>query len=157
MFNFTHNHSNAPLDTHEQVEGVSEKYDAAIKKIEQLEAELNQKTAELRLSCKAQSIMSEGVKSCAVLLCSVQNQLQTVAAHLNKTNKHIFELMQKNKALQSSGEEWFRRAIKLEFDMLTIKDRLTKAENERDLAIKMCELLRVELIPADKENSQDRK
>jgi len=154
MFNFTKKHSNALSVAHTPSAGVSEKYDAAIKKIEQLEAELSQKTRELDQSCYAQHIMSEGVKNCVTSLCTVQNQLYAVAAHLERSNKHIFKLMQENKALKSSGDEWFKRAIKLEFDILMTKDGLKKVECERDLAIRTIKLLQVELMSPDKENKK---
>lgn len=156
MFNFTKKHSQAQVDINEQFAGVREKYDAAIKKIERLENELSQKTHELNQSCKAQSIMSEGVRSCTVSLQTVQSQLQAVATHLDRSNKHIFELMQKNKILKSSGDEWFRRAIKLEFDVLIAKDGLKKIEHERDLAVKTIEVLQAKLISTNKENSRGR-
>ena len=149
MFNFTKKHSNAQVDTNEQAAEISEKYNAAIKKIERLEDELKQ-------TCKAQTIMCEGVKSCVASLYTAQNQLQAVAVYLDRSNQHIFKLLQENRALKSSGDEWFRRAIKLEFDVLTIKDGVKKIEHERDLAIKMCELLQVELMSPDKENSRGR-
>lgn len=155
MFNFTRKHSNARTDMvsiNEQFAGIREKYDAAIKKIEILENELNQKTHELNQSCKAQSIMSEGVKNCVTSLHTVQNQLQAVATHLDRSNKHIFELMQKNKILKSSGDEWFRRAIKLEFDVLRAKDGLRKIECERDSAVKTIEILQARLMLTDNEN-----
>jgi len=153
MFNFTKKYSDALADANNKTAGISEKYDAAIIKIERLEDELSQKTDELNQSCKAQSIMTEGVKKCVESLYVVQNQLQAVAAHLDLSNKRIFELMQKNKALKSSGDEWFRRSIKLEFEVLIAKDELKKIENERDSAIKMCELLQAELMS----NSPSRK
>ncbi|HEY8037610.1 MAG TPA: hypothetical protein VIF37_18680 [Methylobacter sp.] len=157
MFNFTKKHNNALADANKPAAGISEKYNAAIKKIERLEAELSQKTRELNQSCQAQHIMSEGVKNCVSSLCIVQNQLYAVAAHLDRSNKHILQLMQENKTLKSSGDEWFKRAIKLEFDVLTSKDELKKTEHERDLAIKTIELLQVELMPLNKENNRDRK
>lgn len=156
MFNFTTNPSNALADVSKLPAEVSEKYDAAMKKIEQLERELKQKTLELDKSSTAQSVMREGVKSCTESLCTVQNQLLTVAAHLERSNKHIFKLMQENKTLKSSGDVWFKRAIKLEFEVLMTQDSLKKIEHERNLAIKTCELLQVELMSVDKENSQGR-
>lgn len=156
MFNFTKKHSNACTDMvgiNEQFAGISEKYDAAIKKIEILENELTQKNHELNQSCKAQSIMSEGVKNCVTSLHAVQNQLQAVATHLDRSNKHIFELMQKNKILKSSGDEWFKRAIKLEFEVLIAKDGLKKIERERDSAVKTIEILQARLMSTDNGNS----
>jgi len=43
MFNFTKKHSATQVYASDQADGVSEKHDAAIKKIERLEAELSQK------------------------------------------------------------------------------------------------------------------
>lgn len=154
MFNFNKKHSTARADINEQFAGICEKYDAAIRKIERLENELSQKTYELNQSCKAQSIMSEGVKNCVISLHTVQNQLQAVATHLDRSNKHILELMQKNRILKSSGDEWFRRAIKLEFEVLMAKDGLNKIEHERDSAVRTIELLQAKLISKDKENSR---
>ncbi|MDI1230839.1 MAG: hypothetical protein PSV18_14090 [Methylobacter sp.] len=137
----------------EQYAGVSEKYNAAIKKIEWLEGELNQKKQALNQIGKAQSIMSEGIKNCAASLCTTQAQLQAIAAHLNHSNKRIFELIQKNRALKSSGDEWLRRSIKLEFEVLMAKDTLKKVENERDSAVQMYELFQAGLMS----NNQSRK
>ncbi|MGR9014680.1 MAG: hypothetical protein ACU83U_13660 [Gammaproteobacteria bacterium] len=155
MFNFTKKHDNALIDINEKAVGVNERYNAAIKRIEWLEGELNQKTQALNQSCQAQSIMAEGVKICTASLYTVQAQLQTVAAHLDRSNKQIIELMQKNRALKSSGDTWFRRAIKLEFAALMTKDEIKKIEHERDRAVKKCELLQIELILGGKESRLD--
>ncbi len=156
MFNFTKKHSNALVDMKEQVAGVNGKYNAAIKKIERLEGELLQKTYELNESCKAQQIMGEGVKNCITSLYAVQHQLQAVVGHLDRSNQHVAELMQKNKLLKSSSDEWFKRAIQLEFEVLTAKDGLKKIESERDLAVKTIKLLQAELMATDKENDRGR-
>jgi chromosome segregation ATPase len=154
MFNFTKKHSDTPLDTPEQDAGVGEKYDAALKKIELLEFELNQKTLELNQSNKNQHIMSERVKNCVATLYTVQSQLQSIAMHLIRSNNHVLELTKKNRALESSGDEWFRRAINLEFNILMTKDELKKIENERDLAVKMCERLQGELMSNSRDKNQ---
>lgn len=150
MFNFTKKDSNAPVDINQQAAGASEEHDAAIKKIERLEAELIQKTHELNESYKTQAAINENIKICTASLYTIRNQLQAAATHIDRSNKHILDLMQKNRVLKLSGNEWLKRAIKLEFEVLTAKDELKKIAIERDLSIKMCELLQ-----ADKENSQD--
>lgn len=157
MLNFTKKHSNTPVDLNEQAAGASGKYDSAIKRIERLEGELNQKAHELNQIYKAQSLMNDSAKNCAASLYAAKNQLQAVAGYLDRSNKHISELTKENIALKSSGDEWFRRTIKLEFEVLTAKDELKKIENERDLAIKMYDLLQTELITSDKENNRGRK
>jgi septal ring factor EnvC (AmiA/AmiB activator) len=155
MFNFTKKYSNALVASNEKIVGMSEKYDAAIEKIERLEDELSQKIFELDQSSKAQEIMSEGVKKCVESLYAVQNQLQAVASHLDRSNKRIFELMRKNKILKSSGDEWFRRSIKLEFEVLMARDELKKIEIERDSALRMCEFLQTELLSNNRDGKQD--
>jgi exonuclease VII small subunit len=154
MFNFTKKYSNALVAADEKTAGMSEKYYAAMQRIERLEDELSHKTYELNQSCKAQEIMSEGVKKCVESLYAVQSQLQAVASHLDRSNKRIFELMRKNKVLKLSGDEWFRRSIKLEFEVLMAKDELKKIENERDSAIKMCEFLQTELLSNGRDGKQ---
>ncbi|MFI3157317.1 MAG: hypothetical protein QX199_14305 [Methylococcaceae bacterium] len=138
MFNFTKKHSNALVEANEQIAEVGAKYNAAMKKIEYLESELNQ-------SYEVQHTMSEGVKKCITSLYTVQHQLQAVVMYLEYSNKHILELTQENKVLKSAGDEWLKRSLKLGFDVLTAKDKLKKAENERDSAVKMCEHLQAEL------------
>ncbi|MGZ4955137.1 MAG: hypothetical protein ACXV8Q_08480 [Methylobacter sp.] len=157
MFNFTKKYSNtnALVDTDIRAVGISEKYDAAMEKIEQLEDALSQKTHELNHSCKAQQIMSEGVKKCVESLYIVQNQLQAVAAHLDRSNKRIFDLVRKNKALKLSGDEWFKRSIKLEFEVLKAKDELKQIEHERDSALQMCEHLQAELMSNSRDGKHD--
>jgi len=154
MFNFSKKHSSALVDMSEHA-GLTEKYNAAIERIEQLEDALNKKTIELNQSCKAQQIMSEGVRNCVASLYTVQSQLQGVVTHLELSNKQITDLKQKNRVLKLSGDEWFKRAIKLEFEVLATKEGLRKSENERDLAIKTLEHFQAGLIPANKENNQD--
>ncbi len=157
MRNLIKKHSGAPIAFNKQTAGASENDNAAIKKIEWLEGELNQKTDELNQICKAQRTMTIRAKNCAASLHAIQNQLQTVAGHLERSSKQIVALTQENTALKSSGDEWFRRTIKLEFEVLTAKDELEKIKNERDLAIKTIELLQAEFMFADKENSHGRK
>lgn len=148
MFNFTKKHRNALADATEQAAQASEKYAAAIKQIERLEAELSQ-------SHKAQIIMIEDVQNCVASLYTIQSQLQAVAVYLEYSDKHIVELTEENRVLSSSADEWLRRAIKLEFEVLTAKDQLKKIENERDLTVKMYQRLQAQLMSADKKNNRD--
>ena len=143
MFNFTKKHHNTPGDGNDQAAEISEKYHAAMKRIEQLEDELIQ-------SNKNQTLMIENVKHCIASLFTVQDQLHAVVMYLEHLNRHILELTQENKVFKSSGDEWLKRAIKLEFDVLAAKDALKKIENERDLAIKMNEFLQAKLISANR-------
>ncbi|MDO9139038.1 MAG: hypothetical protein Q7U38_01745, partial [Methylobacter sp.] len=98
-----------------------------------------------------QQKMSEGIRGCIASLFTVQSQMQTVATHLDHSNNHILKLMKENAALKSSGDEWFKRAIKLEFDVLAAQDGLKKIEDERDMAVKTIERLQNQLTSPDKE------
>jgi hypothetical protein len=120
----------------------------ALKKIGQLEDELGQ--------ChQTQYIMGESVKNCSATLHAVQNQLYALIVHLDSANQLVVQLTEENKALKSSSEQWARRAIKLEFDVLATKDQLKQAESMYDLAVKLCGNLRLKLMLADKEKSRD--
>jgi chromosome segregation ATPase len=156
MFNFTIKDHAALIESNGQCAVIIEKYNAAIKKIKRLECELHQKAHELTQSNEAQSVLRQGVKKCTVTLRSTQEKLQTIAEHLELSKNYIFELSQENRYLKSSGDEWLNRAIKLEFDVLMLKDKLTKIEMERDLAVTQCEQLQVELMSANKGNSRGR-
>ena len=143
MFNFTKKHCNTLVDSNEQATEMSEEYNAAIKKIEQLEDELDQ-------SNRIKITMFEIVKDCINSLHAVQDQLRSIVLYLEHSNKHIFELAQENRIFRSSNSEWLKRAIKIEFDILTVKDELKKIKNERDLAIKKCEILQAKLMLANR-------
>jgi F0F1-type ATP synthase membrane subunit b/b' len=149
MFDFIKKYSHTLGQANEQTAEISEKYNAAIKQIEQLECVLHQ-------SSEAQSVLRLGVKNCTATLRSAQEKLRIIAAHLDFSNHYIFELSRENRVLKSSGDEWLNRSIKLEFDVLTIKDKLTKIEKERDLAVNLCEHLQIELMSANKEISRGR-
>ncbi len=142
MFNLTNRHSN------------DKAYAAAVKKIEALEGELSQKKHELDESCKAQQKMSEGVRTCVFSLFTIKGHLQIVEAYLDESNNRILELIKENAALKSSGDGWFKRAIKLEFDVLSAQDRLKKIENERDMAVKTIERFQSLFISPNEENSR---
>ncbi|MFI3186352.1 MAG: hypothetical protein QX198_10270 [Methylococcaceae bacterium] len=133
---FTKKCHNALMDMNEPSAEISEKYNAAIQYIERLEHQLNQQTHDFNQLCTAHSILSDGMKCCSVSLADAHEKLQTMAAQVNQTNS----------ALKSSGDEWFRRAIKLEFNVLTMKDELKKIEHERDLAMKNFEHLHTSLM-----------
>jgi chromosome segregation ATPase len=156
MFDFTIKDNAALIESNEQCAVISEKYNAAIKKIKRLECELQHKVHALNQSNEAQSVLRQGVKKCTVTLRSTQKKLEAIAEHLALSKNYIFELSQENRHLKSSGDEWLNRAIKLEFDVLMLKDKLTKYEMERDLAVTQCEQLQVELMSANKENSRGR-
>jgi uncharacterized protein YoxC len=150
MFNFTNKQRDTSINSNEEVAGILEKYEAAIKKIERLESELNQKTYELNQSCKAQLILSQSFKKSTTTLYSVQERLQTIAEHMDHSNNYIFKLQLENEGLKISCEEWLKRAIRLEFNVLTTKDELAKVKIERDSTVKMIEYLQVEFILMNK-------
>ncbi len=148
MFNFTRKKAPKLTDARQPTTGLGQAYSDALKKIGQLEDELGQ--------CHhAQYIMGESVKNCSATLHAVQNQLYTLVAHLDRSSELVAQLTEENRALKSSSEQWVRRAIKLEFDVLATKDELKKAESMYDLAVKLCGNLRSELMLADKEKSRD--
>jgi predicted nuclease with TOPRIM domain len=153
---FTKKYSNALMDTNEPSAEISEKYKAAIQHIERLEHQINQQVHDFNLLRNANSILNDGMKCCSVSLADIHEKLLAMVAQVDQTNNSDFELRQVNSALKSSGDEWFKRAIKLEFDILTLKDELKKIQHERDLALKMCEQLQIGLMSTHKKNSRGR-
>ena len=121
-----------------------EKYDAALK-IQHLEHELSQKDLVI-------SYAVENLENCASSLYFVKDQLLLISGYLEHSILQIQELTQENKNLTLLSDEWLRRAIKREFELLAVKDELNKVTKERDLAIKTVELLQVEQMLADQEN-----
>ncbi len=144
------------MDTNEHSAEIREKYNAALQNIEGLERQLSQQTHDFDLLCNAHSILSDGMKCCFASLAEVQEKLQAMAAQVNQTNNSVFKLMLVNRALKTSADEWFRRAIKLEFNVLTLKNELKKSEHQRDLAIKKFEYLYSCLISTNNQTHKGR-
>jgi hypothetical protein len=69
---------------------------------------------------------------------------------MDHSNNYIFKLQLENEGLKISCEEWLKRAIRLEFNVLTTKDELAKVKIERDSTVKMIEYLQVEFILMNK-------
>ncbi len=147
MSNFTEQCSDDRIHANEAISVGDEKYNAALKKIGQLECELNQRNRIL-------SIVVESLESCASSFHFVKGQVELFSAYLDNSNQKILELSQENKALKSLSDGCFRRAIKREFELLTLMDELKKIKDERDLALKTIELLQVEQILADKKGAK---
>lgn len=95
-------------------------------KIEQLESELNQKINELNESLNTQYLLHETLKSNTKTLGEINNQLKVIKAYLKYSNEYIDALKLENRRLKLSCEEWVKRAIKLEFKVLSARDASKK-------------------------------
>ncbi len=95
-------------------------------KIEQLESELSQKVNELNESLNAQYLLHERLRSNTKTLGEIENLLKVVAANLAHSNEYIDTLRQENRKLKLSCDVWIKRAIKLEFDVLSARDAAKK-------------------------------
>jgi hypothetical protein len=91
-------------------------------KIEQLERELSQKTKELNESLNAQYFLRETLKSNTKTMEKVKNLLKVVDTKLKYSNEYICTLKQENLGLRLSCNEWMKRTIKLEFEILNATD-----------------------------------
>ncbi|MGZ5619469.1 MAG: hypothetical protein ACXWFG_01260 [Methylobacter sp.] len=98
----------------------------SVPKIEQLESELNQKINELEESLNVQYLLRERLKSNTKTMGEVESQLQVVKAYLKHSNEYIDTLKQENCSLKLSCEVWMKRAIKLEFKILSARDETKK-------------------------------
>lgn len=88
-------------------------------KIEQLEQELNE-------SLNTQYLLRETLKSNAKTLEEIKNQLEGIEVYLKYSNEYISTLKQENRRLKSSCDEWVKRAIQLEFKVLSARDATKK-------------------------------
>ncbi len=88
-------------------------------KIEQLEQELNE-------SLNTQYLLRETLKSNAKTLEEIKNQLEGIEVYLKYSNEYISTLKQENHRLKSSCDEWVKRAIQLEFKVLSARDATKK-------------------------------
>lgn len=95
-------------------------------KIEQLESELNHKTNELNESLNVQNLLHETLKSNAQTLGEIENLLKVLEANLKDSNSYIHSLKQENSSLKLSCDVWMKRAIKLEFQVLSARDAAKK-------------------------------
>lgn len=91
-------------------------------RIEQLETEINLKTHELNESLSAQYVLRETLIKNTKTLGEVEKQLKSIEAYLKYSNNTIHMLKQENRKLKSSCDEWIKRAINLEFKVLSAND-----------------------------------
>jgi septal ring factor EnvC (AmiA/AmiB activator) len=90
-------------------------------KIEQLESEINQKTQELNESLNDLYLLRETLKSNTETMKKVENLLKAMDANLKHSNEYIYTLKQENLGLKLSCDEWVKRTIKLEFEILNAR------------------------------------
>jgi hypothetical protein len=88
-------------------------------KIEQLENALNE-------SLNTQYLLHENLKSSLRTLREVENLLKTINTNLKHSKEYIVTLEQENAKLRSSCDEWIKRAIKLDFKVLSARDAAQK-------------------------------
>lgn len=91
-------------------------------KIERLETEINLKTHELNESLGAQYVLRETLIKNTKTLGEIEKQLKGIEAYLKHSNNTIYLLQQENRGLKSSCDEWIKRAINLEFKVLSAGD-----------------------------------
>ncbi len=94
--------------------------------IERLESELSQKITELHESLTAQHVLHERLRCNMKTMIELEKLLTIVEANLRHSNEYIVTLKQDNQKLKSSCDEWTRRALKLEFEILSARDTAKK-------------------------------
>ncbi len=87
--------------------------------IEQLENELNE-------SLNAQYLLRERLESSMKTLHGVENLLKVVNTNLRHSNQYIHALEQENGNLKASCNEWMKRSINLEFEVLNARGATQK-------------------------------
>ncbi len=77
-------------------------------------------------SLDAQYLLNERLKSSIKTLSEVENLLKTIEANLKHSLEYNDTLLQENWQLKLSCEEWMKRAIQLEFKLLSALDSTNK-------------------------------
>ncbi|MGR9015010.1 MAG: hypothetical protein ACU83U_15350 [Gammaproteobacteria bacterium] len=95
-------------------------------KIKQLEIELRQKNNELNASLNTQYLLQQTLKSNTKTLGEIEFMLKAVEINLKNSNEYVCRLEQENSSLKLSCEVWMKRAINLEFKLLSARDAAKK-------------------------------
>ena len=90
--------------------------------IEQLENEIDQKINALNESLNVQYLLCETLKNNIKTLVVIEKRLKDIDAYLTYSNNTINRLKQENRRLKSSCDVWTKRAINLEFKVLSAGD-----------------------------------
>lgn len=91
-------------------------------RIEQLESELNKKIHELNSSLNAQYFLQKQLIASAKMLEEVESQFKRVEVFLKYSNQYIYKLNHENEKLKLASDEWMKRAINLEFKVLSTRN-----------------------------------
>ena len=95
-------------------------------RIEHLKSELKQKINELNESLNIQYMLRETLKSKIETLEEIDCLLKVIEANLKHSKEQIYLLERENRRLKLSCDEWVKRAIKLEFEVLRARDAAQK-------------------------------
>ena len=91
-------------------------------RIEQLESELKEKIQGLDDSLSAQNQLRDTLISNTKTMAQVKRQLKEIENYLKYSNDTLRMLKHENQSLKSAGELWMKRAIQLEFMVLSAGD-----------------------------------
>lgn len=90
--------------------------------IEQLKKELQQKIIELNACLENQQLLKVRLKNSSTVLEGVKSQIKGLEAFVTHSNEYIYQLQFENQMLKSSCDAWMKRAIMLEFKVLSARD-----------------------------------
>lgn len=94
--------------------------------IKQLQSELDRKVNELNESLNTQYLLHETLKNNIRTMGEIENLLKAVTANLKHSNECVENLKQENRSLKAACDVWMKRAIKLEFEVLSARDAAKK-------------------------------
>lgn len=92
-----------------------------VTKLEQLESELKQKINELNDSLNIQYFLREQLTTTTTTLKEIESQLHGIEVFLRYSNECVYELKRENEKLKLTNDEWMKRAINLEFKVLSAR------------------------------------
>jgi chromosome segregation ATPase len=127
-------------------------------RVGQLEGELQLKNRALILSQKEQTLLRKRLKSCVENITTYSKQIADIRNNLKDDFKLILEriesLEQEIEVLNHSNEAWSKRAIALQFDVLTAQDEEKKIHADREVAFNKITDLELALKAVKKENNK---
>lgn len=90
--------------------------------IELLKSELQSKINELNVCLENQQRLKARLKISSTALEDIKSQLEGIEAFVEYTNEYIYRLQLENQRLELSRDVWIKRAINLEFKVLSVGD-----------------------------------
>lgn len=135
-------------------------YAWALARIEQLEAELQQKNTAIDTYLQEQQLLRDSLQACIQTLQQTSKQMNSAGTEIKNDYRQFLErivaLEQENEGLKGSNDAWSHRALTLEFDLLTAEAENNQMKAVQVLAVSLIALQEMVLKTVNTEQHQPR-